>query len=86
MTIKAVLRTGVIEPLEDLPGNWKDGQSLRVADDEERADEGEIRAWAHEIEEAAARIPESEHQKFMEALAQQKREAKAYMQRAMASS
>ncbi len=86
MTIRAVIRNGMIQPTEELPVTWLEGQTLSVEEVEEPGDCEEIRAWAGEIEEVAAQIPAAEHQRFIEALAEHRREAKDYMRRRMASS
>ena len=80
-TIRAVLKNGAIQPLEELPEGWHDGQTLSVEEGETDVDAEAVTIWAREIEEAAREIPESEHQRFMEALADHRREAKEYMRR-----
>jgi len=42
--LKAVLRQGVIVPLEPLPQEWKDGTALEVA--KAHAPQVDINAWA----------------------------------------
>lgn len=85
-TIRAVLKNGAIQPLEELPAGWHDGQSLSVEDEETDVDAEAVAAWAREIDAAAAQIPDSEHRRLMEALAVQKREAKEYMRGRLGSS
>ena len=68
MTIRAVLRQGVIQPVEPLPPDWADGQELVV--EEPKPDNGSeaIQQWASELESAAAQIPAEEHDRFLTAL------------------
>jgi len=84
-TIRAGLKHGAIQPMEELPRVWHEGQSLSIEDEGTGVDAEEVMAWAREIEEAANRIPESEHQRFLDALANHKREAKEFMRRMMDS-
>lgn len=84
-TIRAILENGAIRPLEELPAGWHEGQPLSVEEEETDIDAEAVTAWAREIEAAAAQIPESEHRRFIEALGEQKREAKEYMRRRMVS-
>jgi hypothetical protein len=76
MTIKAVLRHGIIEPVDPLPADWADGQELVV--EEPRADDSaaEIGQWAREMDVATAQIPAEEHDRFLRALDDIERESK----------
>jgi hypothetical protein len=75
MTIRAVLRQGVIQPTEPLPPDWRDGQELVV---ESNGDVGteQIQQWAHELDAAAAEIPAEEHDRFLRALDEIEHESK----------
>lgn len=76
MTIKAVLRQGVIQPIEPLPPGWEDGQELLV---EEPASEDlaqDLGQWAQEMEAAASELPTEDHDRFQEALKQIEKESK----------
>lgn len=76
MTIKAVLRHGVIEPLDPLPPDWADGQELVIEGPKlDRAD-AEINKWAQEMDAATAQIPAEEHDRFLQALEQIERASK----------
>jgi hypothetical protein len=76
MTIKAVLRHGVIQPVEPLPPDWADGQELVVEEPKvERAD-AEITLWAQEMDAATAQIPAEEHDRFLHAVDEIERESK----------
>jgi hypothetical protein len=76
MTIKAVLRHGVIQPVEPLPPDWADGQELVV--EEPKADDAvaEISQWAQEMDAATAQIPAEEHERFLKALDEIERDSK----------
>ena len=78
--VRAVLENGEIRPLTPLPADWSDGQVLLI---EVEVGEGvqKVSAWAQEIEEAAKAIPDEEHLKFLEALAEQKRASKEHVRR-----
>ncbi len=81
--IKAVLENGQIRPSCPLPAEWSDGQQLLVEVPSAEADPAEIAAWSREIEEAAQRIPDDDHARFLDALAEQKRIAKEGVRRQM---
>ncbi|MFL6259774.1 MAG: hypothetical protein ACJ76Y_08695 [Thermoanaerobaculia bacterium] len=76
--IRAIIRSGAIHPLEDLPESWKEGQELIVEEGEPPFDPEEIIAWSREIEETAAEIPQEEHDRFLAALEALERESKRF--------
>jgi hypothetical protein len=76
MTIKAVLRHGVIEPIEPLPPDWADGQELVVNEPKPAQGDAEINRWAQEMDAATAEIPAEEHERFLKALDEIERESK----------
>jgi hypothetical protein len=76
MTIKAVLRHGVIQPVEPLPADWADGQELVVEEPKADGADAEISQWAQEMESATAEIPAEEHDRFLQALDEIERESK----------
>src|SRR5712691_10883913 len=43
--IRAILKKGKIEPLDELPGHWRDGQELTVEGGEPSDDPAEIKKW-----------------------------------------
>jgi len=57
-------------------GSWTEGQELILEEGEPPFDPEEIVAWSREIEEAAAKIPQEEHGRFLAALDALDREAK----------
>ena len=81
--VRAILKGGMIKPLESLPETWMEGQALLI-DTEEGASQPtaeELRAWSKEIEAAAAKIPEEEHRRFLAALEEIERESKDEVRR-----
>jgi hypothetical protein len=76
MTIKAVLRHGVIQPVEPLPPDWKDGQELVVEPPPPDGDRAQISQWAQELDVATAQLPAEEHDRFRRALDEIERESK----------
>jgi hypothetical protein len=76
MTIKAVLRHGVIQPIEPLPPDWADGQELVVEEPKADRADAEISQWAREMDAATAQIPAEEHERFLKALDEIERESK----------
>lgn len=76
MTIKAVLRHGIIQPVEPLPSDWAEGQELLVEEPKRNQSNAEISQWAHEMDDAIAQIPAEEHERFLAALEDIERESK----------
>ena len=81
MTIRGILRNGVIEPTEPIPADWEEGRELAIEDSQETHDPSRLAAWAAEIEAHAAQIPPEEHARFSEALLEIERESKAAVRR-----
>jgi len=75
MTIRAILRHGIIQPIEPLPRTWAEGQELVVEEPNGERRE-EIGQWAAELEAATAQIPTEEHDRFLQALDENERESK----------
>ena len=67
MTIRAVLRQGVIQPIEPLPPDWRDGQELVVESNGDAGHE-QLQHWADELDAAVESIPADEHDRFLRAL------------------
>ena len=76
MTIKAVLRHGVIEQVEPLPAAWAEGQELVVEEPKADRADAEINQWAQEMDAATAQIPAEEHERFLNALDEIERDSK----------
>ena len=78
--IKAILENGVIRPVEPLPPDWREGQELTVdAGAEPTAASAD--AWADDLETGAARISLEDHERFMRAIEEHRREAKEFVRR-----
>ena len=76
MTIGAILRDGVIRPVEPLPPGWLDGQEMVVEEPQADRAAAEIAQWAQELDAATAQIPAQEHERFLRALDEIERESK----------
>lgn len=81
---RGVLKNGVIYPLEPLPPEWADGQEVTVQATSEVTDNPEaVERWGREMEAfSAGGDPEDEARMFA-AIAEHRREAKAWMRREM---
>ena len=81
--IRAVLKKGKIQPLDELPGFWHDGQELIVESCEPSDDPEEIRKWYREFVALSRAIPAEDHKRMAAALAEQDRQAKEQVRRDM---
>jgi hypothetical protein len=81
--IRAILKKGKIEPLDELPGYWRDGQELIVEGCEPSDDPAEIKKWHEKLLALSAQIPAEDHRRMAAALAEQDRQAKESMRREM---
>jgi hypothetical protein len=81
--IRAILKKGKIEPLDELPGHWHDGQELIVEGCEPSDDPVEIKKWHEKLLALSAQIPAEDHRRMAAALAEQDRQAKESMRREM---
>jgi hypothetical protein len=79
--LKAVLRKGVIIPLEPLPPEWEEGATLEVA----RADvpQPDIDAWAKTMNQLCAGSPAEEEEAMRRAIEEHRRQAKDQVRREM---
>jgi len=81
---RAVLKNGVIYPLEPLPPEWAEGQELEVAPVRPANDSAEaIEQWARDMEELCADSDPEDEARMMAAIEEQRREAKAQARREM---
>ena len=69
MTIKAILRHGIIQPIDPLPSGWEDGQEL-VVEEPQPSGTADLSKWSAELDAATAKIPAEEHDRFLHALDQ----------------
>jgi hypothetical protein len=84
---RAILKNGVIQPLEPLPAEWQEGLELRV----EPLDETDVREPTPEeidrdfrvLEEMCAQGNDEDDERMMQAMAESKRVAKEWMRRHM---
>jgi hypothetical protein len=75
--IRAILKKGKIEPLNELPGHWRDGQELIVEGGEPSDDPAEIKKWHEKLPALSAQIPAEDHKRMAAALAEQDRQSKS---------
>ena len=81
--IRAILKKGKIEPLDALPGHWREGQELTVEGSEPSDDPTDIMKWHKKLLTLSAKIPAEDHQRMAVALAEQDRQAKESMRQEM---
>ncbi len=81
--IRAILRKGMIEPLDELPQQWQDGQELTVEGGEPSDDPEEIKKWHERLLALSSQISQADHERMATALTEQDRQAKAQMRREM---
>lgn len=79
--IRAILKKGKIQPLDELPQHWGEGQELIVEGCEPLSDPVAIKAWHDKLVALSARIPAADHERMAAALAEQDRHAKEMMRR-----
>jgi hypothetical protein len=79
--LKAVLRQGVIIPLEPLPPEWEDGAALEVV----KADVPlvDIDAWAKSMNQLCADSSQSDEEIMHHAIAKHRQQAKDQVRREM---
>ncbi len=81
---RAVLKNGVIYPLEPLPSEWSDGKELWVDEAAQPDDSAEaIDRWYHELEAMVAHNDPKDLERLETALREADEEAKALMRREM---
>lgn len=81
MTVRAILRNGQIQPIEPLPSRWSEGQELLIEEPNTAPSQAELDEWARDLEEAVAKIPPEEHERFARALEEIERESKEAVRR-----
>jgi hypothetical protein len=79
--LKAILRKGVIVPLEPLPPEWEEGAALEVAKAE--APPLDIDAWAQSMNQLCADSPAEDEETMRRAVEEHRQQAKAQMRREM---
>jgi hypothetical protein len=81
--IRAILKRGKIQPLEELPKHWREGQELIVQGCEPSDDPAAIKQWHDEFVALSAQIPPEDHARMAATLAEQDRQGKELMRRDM---
>jgi hypothetical protein len=79
--LKAVLRKGVIVPLEPVPPEWEDGAALEIDKAEHAA--FDIDAWAKSLNELCADSTAEDEHLMRRVVSDHERQAKAQMRREM---
>ena len=79
--LKAVLRQGVVVPLEPLPLEWEEGAALEVAKSD--APPLDIDAWAKSMDQLCADSSASDEQAMQCAIEEHRQQAKAQTARDM---
>jgi hypothetical protein len=79
--LKAVLRQVVIVPLEPLPPEWEEGDTLGVAKSD--APSLDIDAWAHAMNQLCAHSPPEDEEAMRCAIEEHRQRAKAQTRREM---
>ena len=73
--LKAVLRQGVIVPLEPLPREWEDGTALEVAQAQVLPED--IDTWAKAMNQVCADSSPADEETMRRAIEEHRRQAKA---------
>ena len=82
--VRAILRGGVIYPLEPVPENWSDGQELRVQADESTDGASDSDAWCREMAALTAELDDPVAWKQLDGcLREADEQAKAWVRREM---
>ena len=82
--VRAILKNGVIHPIDPLPADWREGQELEVElSEDEPIDVEAIEQWGREVDEAAAAISDEDHKTVQQAIDAHEREQKELMARRM---
>jgi hypothetical protein len=81
--IRAILKKGKIQPVDELPEHWREGQELIVEGCEPSDDPADIKRWYEEFVTLSAEIPADDHKRMSAAIAELNRQAKAWMRHEM---
>lgn len=81
--IRAVLQNGKIEPIDELPQHWREGQELIVDSGEPSDNPADIQHWYDKLLALSAQIPNEDHERMASAIAEQDRQVKDLMRRNM---
>ena len=81
--IRAVLQNGKVEPIDELPRHWLDGQELIVDCGELTDDPSEIKNWYDKLVALSGQISDDDHERMAAAIAEQARQDKDLVRRSM---
>jgi hypothetical protein len=80
---KAVLKNGVICPLEPLPPEWADGRELRVEAANEDDEDQDLDAWYQELQALVAQNDPNDFARVEQAIRAADEQAKAFVRKQM---
>jgi hypothetical protein len=80
---KAVLKNGVILPLEPLPPEWADGRELRVESAADDSEEQDFDAWLSELQALIAQNDVTDLVRVEQAIKDADEQAKALVRKEM---
>jgi hypothetical protein len=86
MMIRALIKNGVLKPLDPLPPEWRDGRTVEITGDVASEEDSEgLDEWYHELEQAIAIDPMTpdDVRQLEAALAEADRLAKEQVRREM---
>ncbi len=81
--IRAVYRDGAIQPLDEVPAEWQEGQELEIRKLDEHKTSASDDNWLAELNAAAAKIPDDLHEQLSVALDEIEKESKEFARREM---
>jgi hypothetical protein len=81
LMIRAVLKNGILQPLDPPPAAWSDGRELRVEEAEPSADD--LDQWYRDLDALVGRLDPGDHPRLEAALRNADEQAKALVRRQM---
>src|SRR5438105_4044425 len=69
--IRAILKRGKIQPVDELPPHWREGQELIVEGCAPSDDPAAIKKWHDELVALSAEIPAEDYERMATAIADQ---------------
>jgi len=81
---RAVVKNGVIVPIDPLPQEWADGRELWVDDPNEQQESKQaLDEWIHEVEGSASKVDQNDWEEMQTVLDSMHKEAKDQVRRQM---
>ena len=80
---KAILRNGVIHPLEPLPSEWADGRELNVESATEADEEQDFDSWFNELQTLVAQNDVTDLARVEKAIKEADEQAKTLVRKEM---